>query len=79
MVTKTKMAQSTADIREVVGVQVKRLRAEAKMSQKELAEQSDIFRTYLSRLENGFANPTVTVLAGLASALKVPVIELFKE
>jgi transcriptional regulator with XRE-family HTH domain len=78
MVTKTKKAQ-TADIKEVVGVQVKRLRAEAKMSQKVLAEQCDIFRTYLSRIETGAANPTITVVAALALALNVPVIELFKE
>jgi transcriptional regulator with XRE-family HTH domain len=79
MVTKRKMAKSTTDIKKVVGAQVRRLRVEAKMTQQGLADQCDIFRTYMSRIEHGTANPTVTVLAALALALKVPVMELFNE
>ena len=79
MNSKAKKAQLKADILEVVGAQVRRLRKEAATSQQDLAGQCDIFRTYLSRIENGTANPTVTVVAALASALKVPVTELFQE
>jgi transcriptional regulator with XRE-family HTH domain len=79
MDTRTKKAQPTADIKKIVGLQVKRLRVEAQMSQESLAEQCDIFRTYLSRIENGKANPSITVVAALASALKVSVTELFNE
>jgi transcriptional regulator with XRE-family HTH domain len=78
MKTRTKKAQPTTDIKEVVGVQVRRLRAEAAITQKDLADQCNIFRTYLSRIENGTANPTVTVVAALASALNVPITELLK-
>jgi transcriptional regulator with XRE-family HTH domain len=43
-----------------------------------LADQCGIFRTYLSRIENGTANPTITVLASLAVALNVEIQELIK-
>jgi transcriptional regulator with XRE-family HTH domain len=79
MNTKPKKTQSTAYIKEVVGVQVRRLRVEAKMSQQELAERWDIFRTYLSRIENGIANHTITVMVAPAAALKVEIAGLFKE
>jgi transcriptional regulator with XRE-family HTH domain len=79
MDTRTKKTQPTTDIKEVVGLQVRRLRAEAAMTQRDLADQCKIFRTYLSRIENGTANPTVTVVPTLASALKVPIAELLKE
>ena len=75
----TKKDQLKTDILEVVGLQVRRLRNDAAISQQDLAGQCDIFRTYLSRIENGAANPTLTVVAALASAPKVPVTELFKE
>jgi transcriptional regulator with XRE-family HTH domain len=77
MNSKTKKAEFKADLLEVVGAQVRRLRKEAAISQQELAGQCDIFRTYLSRIENGTANPTITVVATLASALKVRVADLF--
>jgi transcriptional regulator with XRE-family HTH domain len=79
MDARTKQAKLTADIKKVVGVQVRRLRVDAKMSQQELAEKCDIFRTYLSRIENGTANPTITVMAALAVAFKVEIAELFKK
>jgi transcriptional regulator with XRE-family HTH domain len=73
----TKKAEFRADVLAIHGAQVRRLRKEAEISQQELAGQCDIFRTYLSRIENGTANPTLTVVAALASALKVPVADLF--
>jgi transcriptional regulator with XRE-family HTH domain len=45
-------------------------------SQEELAEKSGLHRTYVSGLENGTRNPTLSVLIRLATALAVTVGEL---
>ncbi len=39
------------------------------LSQEALAEKADIDRTYVSGVERGVRNPTVTVVARFASAL----------
>jgi transcriptional regulator with XRE-family HTH domain len=66
-------------IKDIVGSKVRRLRTMAGFSQQVLADKSGIFRTYLSRLESGAANPTITVLEALANSLQVEVAELFSE
>lgn len=60
-----------------LGLRVKELRAEKSITQEELAERSGMFRTYMSRIESGLANPTLTVLYTLAGALEVPISDLF--
>ena len=60
------------DIREQVGRNVRRYRLEKSWSQEELAFESGLHQTYLSGIENGTRNPTVTVLKKLADALGVP-------
>lgn len=59
-----------------VGKQVRKYRRLAGMTQDALAERCGIYRTYLSRIEHGGANPTLSVLGALADALKVEVCEL---
>jgi transcriptional regulator with XRE-family HTH domain len=49
------------------------------MSQQALSEKCDIFRTYVSRVESGEANPTVTVLAAIAAGLNVDIRDLFAD
>jgi transcriptional regulator with XRE-family HTH domain len=78
MALAAKKSQPSPDIRDIVGLQVRRLRCEAGITQQLLADQCGIFRTYLSRIENGTANPTITVLASLAVALSVEIQELIK-
>jgi transcriptional regulator with XRE-family HTH domain len=67
------------DIRDIVGRQVRSLRIGAGCSQQALCEQCGIYRTYLSRIEGGTANPTIAVMAALAAALGVDTLELFRE
>jgi transcriptional regulator with XRE-family HTH domain len=67
------------DIRRVLGRKVRRFRTEAGLSQFAVAEHCGIFRTYLSRIENGTANPTFTVLVALAKTLGVSLGDLLKE
>lgn len=57
------------DIRKIVGRNVRRLREALKLSQEELGFRAGIDRTYVSGVERGVRNPTVTVLAKLAAAL----------
>jgi transcriptional regulator with XRE-family HTH domain len=71
--------QASADVRVIVGGQVHRLRKEVSLTQDVVAHRCGIFRTYLSRIENGTANPTITVLAALAKTLGVPISALFNE
>ena len=66
------------DVKSITGRQIRRLRKLARLSQVELADQCGIFRSYLSRIEGGTANATIVVLAALATALNVPVTELFQ-
>ena len=51
------------------GLRIKELRDARGMTQEDLADAAALFRTYLSRIETGLANPSLTVIHGLASAL----------
>jgi transcriptional regulator with XRE-family HTH domain len=57
------------DMRKIVGLNLKRRRLAAGLSQEELAARSGLDRTYISGLERFRRNPTVIVLYELASAL----------
>jgi transcriptional regulator with XRE-family HTH domain len=59
------------DVRQRVGQNLKRLRRETGWSQEEFAFECGIHRTYISGLERGVRNPTITVLDKVAKALKV--------
>ena len=62
-----------------LGLRIKQMRAELGLTQEELADRCGIFRTYLSRIEAGAANPTLTMLYTLAGALNVHVQDLFDD
>jgi transcriptional regulator with XRE-family HTH domain len=53
-------------------------RKKRKLSQEELASDSDIDRTYLARIESGKANPTIKVLNKISRSLRIKLKELFK-
>ena len=59
------------------GQRVRDLRLASGLTQEELAERCGLFRTYLSRIETGQANPTLTMIHTLAASLGVPVVALF--
>ncbi len=59
------------DIKVKVGQNVKRLRKEKGFSQEQFAFEADLHRTYISDIERGNRNPTVTVLEKIAIALDV--------
>ncbi|MCO6050508.1 helix-turn-helix domain-containing protein [Mesorhizobium sp. RP14(2022)] len=64
------------DIRERLGTNLRRLREERQLSQEAFAFEARIHRTYISDLERGARNPTITVIDKIAKALGVTVGEL---
>ena len=66
------------NIRQRLGSNLRKRRLEMSWSQEELAEQANIHRTYVSDLERGSRNPTISVLEKLAKALRVNVADLLR-
>lgn len=66
------------EIRRQMARTLRRLRAERGWSQEEMADRAGLHRTYVSGLERGVRNPTLTVLARLAKALGVPASALLE-
>jgi transcriptional regulator with XRE-family HTH domain len=64
------------DVRERVGLNLQRLRREKGLSQEELADFAGIHQTYLSGVERGKRNPTVSVLQRIAEALGTDIEDL---
>ena len=62
----------------IVAENVRRIRKgkKPKLSQEKLAFAADLDRTYVSAVERGEKNPTISVLARIAKALKVRAAEL---
>ncbi len=64
------------DIRARLAKNIRRLRQEKGWSQEELAHEARIHRTYISDLERGVRNPTITIIERLAQTLGVEAREL---
>ena len=62
-----------------LGLRIKELRVARAITQEELADRTGFFRTYMSRLETGAANPTFDALLVLAAALDVAPAALFEQ
>ena len=65
-------------IRKQFGLNVRRFREEKGWSQEELADRSGIHRTYISGVERGLRNPTISIVEALAIALKVKISALLE-
>jgi transcriptional regulator with XRE-family HTH domain len=59
------------DIKEKFGIRLKQLREERKLSQEQLANLSNIDRTYIPDIEKGRRNVSIVVVDKLARALDV--------
>jgi len=57
------------EIRKIVGGNVRRARIAVGLSQEALADSAEIDRTYVSGVERGLRNPSITIIAKLAKAL----------
>ena len=59
------------NVREIVARNLRLARQQAGLSQETLAELASVDRTYVSGIERGQRNPSITVLAKFANALGV--------
>ena len=59
-----------------LGLVIRDLRNEAGMSQTVFGEKCGFYQTYLSRIENGSANPTINAIEVIAKALNLSIFEL---
>ncbi|MGN6270271.1 MAG: helix-turn-helix domain-containing protein [Sphingomonas sp.] len=59
------------DIQKRLGENLKRLRKRSGRSQEEFAHDAGLHRTYISDVERGARNPTITVVEKMAKALEV--------
>ena len=61
-----------------IGKQIRFVRTRLKMTQKELADRSELDRTYISMVENGKQNLTLGAMVKISSALEVPLASLVR-
>lgn len=66
------------DIRKRFGARVRALREEKGWSQEELADRAGLHRTYISSVERGIRNPTITVIERIAIALEYRLEQLLQ-
>lgn len=67
-----------ADISSKLGQNLKNIRTKKKMSQSDIARALEVHRAYISGIESGKRNPTLSTIKKLADALGVSADELLK-
>lgn len=65
------------DIKRKFGQRVKELRLGKELSQEAFAFKADIDRTYISSIEKGERNVSLTIIEKIAKALEIKITELF--
>lgn len=71
------MIDSAPDIRMQFGKRVRVLRKATGLSQEAFADSCGLDRTYIGGIERGERNVSLVNIAKIASALNVPILELF--
>lgn len=66
------------DASKQLGANLKRIRTKKDISQGDIARELDVSRGYISTIENGKTNPTLSTIARIAKALGVTNDELLK-
>lgn len=67
------------DLRAILALNIKAARRRLNLSQEELAALAELDRTYVSGVERQVRNPTISVVARLASALGTTGAELLTD
>jgi transcriptional regulator with XRE-family HTH domain len=63
----------------VIGTRLRKLREDKDFSQGDIEKRTGLLRCYISRVENGHTVPSLETLERLASALEIPLYQLFYE
>jgi len=63
----------------LIGTRLKTLREERDLSQGDIEKRTGLLRCYISRVENGHTVPSLETLERLATALELPLYQLFYE
>ena len=72
------MDQNKASILKALGFLVRQHRLALGISQEELALRSNLDRTYISGIERGIRNPSLTALVSVADGMKINVSSLLE-
>ncbi len=67
-----------SSIQQRLGVRIRELRQARGLSQEAFADSCDLDRTYISGIERGVRNPTITTLETLAKGLEITLSELLE-
>jgi transcriptional regulator with XRE-family HTH domain len=65
------------DIKVKVGLRIRELRHQLKISQEALSHKADVDRTYMTDVENGRRNISIEIFERIVSALEVSFTEFF--
>ena len=75
----TPRAHTTPQNSSLVALRIREIRSQRCLSQRQLAAKMSVPRTYISKVENGRAMPTLSSLERLASALCVHLSDLLQD
>lgn len=70
---------ANGELQKLIGARIKRARESSGITQEDLARRLLKHKSYLSKVENGRANPTIGSLIAIAEALGIEVWELLRQ
>ncbi len=73
------MEPTDKKLHSIFGKVLRELRVQVGLTQEQLALECDLDRTFISLLERGLRQPTLTTLFTLAEKLKTPTSEIIKQ
>lgn len=66
------------EINQIVGINLKKLRAEKGLTLEEVAEKAGVSKSMISQIERGSKSPTISILWKICNGIKIPFSELMK-
>lgn len=79
LLSSTVLTEGMENVKEIVARNLRLARQKAGISQEVLADLADVDRTYVSGIERGRRNPTITILAKFAQALETTAAALLTD